>query len=68
MEETYCGSSPEEKLLGGLLVDVVHLIGAELARFLVGLGGVHRLEEDAGRKSGLGHAFALGFGGLDRRR
>ena len=46
-----------EELLGGLLVDVVDVGGAEFLGFFVGLGGVGRLKLDAGGESGLGDAL-----------
>ena len=54
-----------EELLGGLLVDVVDLGGAELLGFFVGLGCVDGLNLDAGRECGLGGAFLFFRGGLD---
>jgi hypothetical protein len=64
MEKMYCGSRPLKSSFGGLLVDVIHLRGAELLRFLVGLGGIGRLQLNARAGGGLGGALALFFGRL----
>ena len=46
-----------KKLLGGLLVDIVDVCGAEILGFLVGLGSVGRLDLDSGGERSFGGAF-----------
>ena len=60
----YCGSRRVEQFLGRLLVNVVHVGGAELLCFLVGLVRVRRLKRNAGSHSGLGRALVFRQGGL----
>ena len=59
------GKQAVEEFLGGLLVDVVNIGGAELLCFFVGLGRVGRLDLDAGGKCSLGGAFLFFRGWLD---
>ena len=54
-----------EEFLGGLLVDVVDVGGAELFGFFVGLGGVGGLNLDARGERGFGGALLFFSGGLD---